>query len=602
MSSAGAEWARAAIAACAVGVCALWTADCADAGRKGRKSNASFSNFDEGRAFSSRGGDTGAKSSLAAVAPPAAPAASADSKRAANTDSRDNDKAGSKSAKVASDKKADGQAAKASPAEEVEPPRTLVEAFTRLGQVAAVLPAAPSKVSVPSRAWGQTTITPSITATKTASVAEAPGKAKGLAAGVSAMAGLPSASLATQSSPGREVLASRLSAQDVSTAASLGFTVISSTPAAGSSGLSIVRLVPPAGMSVTDGQRALAQAIPIGEFGRNLIYRPYRGSMGGADDATDGDGGGCPGGRCYAGKLIQWRAALGHCAGNVTVGVIDTGYDPAHPAFEGRRIALGRVGRADAPAATNWHGTGVLALLAGSPDSTTPGLIPEARFVVADVFFGDGRGQPISDSYSLLNALGLMERFGVTVVNLSLSGPRDALVEREIARLAKDGMMFIAAAGNEGPGAGPSYPAAYKGVIAVTAVNRDAIGYRHANQGSYIDLAAPGVAIWTAQPGRKEGYLTGTSFAAPFVTAVVAALRESVPGASKERLLERLQYRDLGTPGRDDVFGRGLLQAPAQCSPPSRAPESVEMVSVPGDTSGMRTSVMRVSGPAAGQR
>jgi subtilisin family serine protease len=74
-----------------------------------------------------------------------------------------------------------------------------------------------------------------------------------------------------------------------------------------------------------------------------------------------------------------------------------------------------------------------------------------------------------------------------------------------------------------------AYPAAYPEVIAVTAVDRNKRSYAEANHGTYIDMAAPGVRIWTALPNNQQGMLSGTSFAAPFVTAIAAATYDTIP-------------------------------------------------------------------------
>ena len=108
----------------------------------------------------------------------------------------------------------------------------------------------------------------------------------------------------------------------------------------------------------------------------------------------------------------------------------------------------------------------------------------------------------------------------------------------------------------------PSYPAAYEQVIAVTAVDKNLRGYIHANHGDYIDVAAPGVGIWTALPGVLEGYQSGTSFAAPHVTAILAAVHDRVEDKSKEGFLKALAIRDLGQAGRDRIYGQGLVLAP----------------------------------------
>jgi subtilisin family serine protease len=184
----------------------------------------------------------------------------------------------------------------------------------------------------------------------------------------------------------------------------------------------------------------------------------------------------------------------------------------------------------------------------------------------------------MSDTTQMVRALDWLKRRGAKVVNLSFAGPEDDLVHHAVRELTKSGAAVVAAAGNDGPGAPPSYPAAYPEVIAVTAVDRKLAAYRYAGRGAHIDLAAPGVEVWTAIPGRREGPQTGTSFAVPYVTAVVAvALSEAelVSGgdalAPKRRALAKLQGSvvNLGGQGRDAIFGEGLVQAPATCRVPA---------------------------------
>ncbi|HZV20499.1 MAG TPA: S8 family serine peptidase, partial [Hyphomicrobiales bacterium] len=276
----------------------------------------------------------------------------------------------------------------------------------------------------------------------------------------------------------------------------------------------------------------------------------------------------CAGDRCAGRKAIQWRDALAPCARGLRVGVIDTGYDAAHPVFEGRRIHQRDFHPENRPAAPQWHGTAVLSILAGKPQSSTPGLIPDAEFFVADVFFTEADGGLATDTASLLSALKWMDESDVRIINMSFSGPRDPIVEEAIGEASGKGVVLVAAAGNEGPNASPAYPAAYKQVIAVTAVSKELRNYRYANRGDHIDVAAPGVDIWAAVPQAQAGYLSGTSFAAPFATAVMSILPDDRLGLPKDELLDSLTFIDLGESGRDPVYGRGLLLAPETCSTP----------------------------------
>jgi subtilisin family serine protease len=139
-------------------------------------------------------------------------------------------------------------------------------------------------------------------------------------------------------------------------------------------------------------------------------------------------------------------------------------------------------------------------------------------------------------------------------------------------------MIFVAAAGNGGPGASAAYPAAYNDeVIAVTAVDRNQQLYDHANRGDYIDVAAPGVRIWTALPNNKEGALSGTSFAAPFVTAIVAAIyKQTLIPQMSDRIHSRapgaltLAHLSTAKLGRDEKVGLGLVRAPSGCAAAER--------------------------------
>ncbi|MFD2813514.1 S8 family serine peptidase [Paracoccus aerius] len=169
-----------------------------------------------------------------------------------------------------------------------------------------------------------------------------------------------------------------------------------------------------------------------------------------------------------------------------------------------------------------------------------------------------------ADAFGLIEALDYLASQQVRIVNLSLAGPPNDALARQVEEMAADGILLIAAAGNGGPRAAPAFPAAYDQVLAVTAVDRRGQVYRRANRGDHIDLAAPGVNVWTAASISGARTKTGTSYAAPFVTAAAALIWQRDPSLPAARLRDMLRdgARDLGPDGRDAIFGFGLLAPP----------------------------------------
>jgi subtilisin family serine protease len=244
--------------------------------------------------------------------------------------------------------------------------------------------------------------------------------------------------------------------------------------------------------------------------------------------------------------------------------MIDTGINPGHDTFAGADLDVVRLAPADLAPSRAQHGTAVASILVGSADSRTPGLVPGARLIAVDAFHRDGSDER-SDAFSLISGLGLLAERGATVINLSLAGPPNEPVRETIAALRARGIAIVAAAGNGGPKSAPAFPAAYDGVIAVTAVDRNGNVYRRAAQGPYVDIAAPGVEVWAAASVRGARPKTGTSFAAPFVTAAAyVLLAADVPADQVEAQLAA-SATDLGEAGRDEVFGNGLLNLADLC-------------------------------------
>ncbi|WP_165820238.1 S8 family serine peptidase [Microvirga sp. KLBC 81] len=270
------------------------------------------------------------------------------------------------------------------------------------------------------------------------------------------------------------------------------------------------------------------------------------------------------------------------CGEPPLIGLVDTGIDLDHEALKGQAIELVNVSKDTGSSSSLDHGTAIAALLVGRAGSMAPGLIPQARLIAVDAFSKGPGTADRADVVSLVSALEALADRGVKVVNLSLSGPPNEVLRIAVEAARRQGIVLIAAVGNNGAGAEPAYPAAYPGVIAVTAVDRQRNAYQRATRGPYVAFAAPGVEIRTAHPKGKSAAKSGTSYAVPFVSAAMAMLRATNPETDVEHLQKRLQEntQDLGAPGRDSTFGYGLVQMTNLCSAPGTGP-----IPVAGNTS-----------------
>ncbi|WEK52433.1 MAG: S8 family serine peptidase [Candidatus Kaistia colombiensis] len=241
----------------------------------------------------------------------------------------------------------------------------------------------------------------------------------------------------------------------------------------------------------------------------------------------------------------------------VLVAIIDSGVDGRHPEL------AGTLDPASLATTIGPHGTAIAGVIAAH--QRLAGVSPQARIVAFDSFLGPEGATARGSTLDILKSLDKAAAAGARIVNLSFAGPEDVLLARGLAAAHQRGMILIAAAGNGGPKAAPAYPAAHPAVIAVTATGPDDAIYPASNRGAYVALAAPGVDILTAAPGETYAQLSGTSLAAAQVSGVVALLLQHAPELSPEQVRAILTRtaRDLGRPGRDDIFGAGLVDAAA---------------------------------------
>ena len=268
----------------------------------------------------------------------------------------------------------------------------------------------------------------------------------------------------------------------------------------------------------------------------------------------------------YAASLVRWPLAATGCGRGVRVGLVDGALPTHHPVLSDALIERRSFLTLGVPAAPANHALAVVAILAGSEEM---GLIPSAHLYLAEVMRQRDEKHMDTTVDRLVQGLDWLVQQRVDLGNLSLGGPRNLILEAAVQRVLDLGIPLVAAAGNNGPSAAPVYPAAIPGVIAVTAIDADRRLYPEANRGDYIAFAAPGVDIYVPRE-QAFVYVSGTSFAAPVVTALLAQARQRRPAVSWSQLMQVLADAaiDLGPPGRDAMFGYGLPQAQGACRVP----------------------------------
>jgi type VII secretion-associated serine protease mycosin len=258
-----------------------------------------------------------------------------------------------------------------------------------------------------------------------------------------------------------------------------------------------------------------------------------------------------------------WRSSTGR---GVTVAVIDSGVDASHPDLAGQVLPgldlVDPEGSGGEPDPVG-HGTTVAGLIAGRDDDRrgVVGLAPDARILPVRVLDDENR---YDDAIIVARGVRWAVDNGARVINLSLGGSGDsaALAAALDYAFARD-VVVIACTGNVASSSSSKvwYPAREPGVIAVAGLERDSEDlWSGSITGPATVLAAPATSLVGARPG---GYwrVQGTSFAAPLVAATAALVRARYPQMSAGDVVNRLltTARDLGSTGRDDRFGYGLV-------------------------------------------
>jgi len=295
----------------------------------------------------------------------------------------------------------------------------------------------------------------------------------------------------------------------------------------------------------TAGALARLQGIdPAGRYDFNHVYLPGGSPLDAAGRAARVPGAGGESGVAPA------------TTGGARVGLIDDGVDTHHAALRASSVHTHGCAGSALPAV---HGTAVASLLAGR-DGRFRGAAPGAELYAADVFCGRPTGGAVDQ---VAEAFAWLMHEQVPVINVSLVGPPDRTLEGVVAGAVAHGYLIVAAVGNDGPAAPPLYPAAWPGVVGVTAVDARGRVLPEAERGPQVKFAAPGADMTAALTPRGYALVRGTSFAAPLVAGLLAQALRAPDRAAADEALAALERRaeHRGAPGLDPAYGYGRVGA-----------------------------------------
>ena len=280
------------------------------------------------------------------------------------------------------------------------------------------------------------------------------------------------------------------------------------------------------------------------------------------------------------GAPTAWNTAAGD---GVTVAILDTGVDPTHPDLVVNMVS-GWNSASNGPDTSDifGHGTKVAGVVAAETDNAfgVASIAWQSRIMPIRV---TDRTDGWAFSSHIANGITWAADNGARVANISYDIAGSMTVQNAAQYMKTQGGLVVVAAGNSGtdPGYGAS-----DALIAVSATSADDTTTSWSNHGNYVDLAAPGVSIWTTANGGGFSASSGTSFSSPTTAAVVSLVMAANDKLSPDEVRTILgnTAADLGDSGWDPYYGHGRVDAGA----------AVQMaaVAVPGDAQAPSVSIM----------
>lgn len=240
----------------------------------------------------------------------------------------------------------------------------------------------------------------------------------------------------------------------------------------------------------------------------------------------------------------------------VRIALVDTGVDDAHPDLQGQIAVSKNLASSNHDKPTDdVHGTAVAGIVAARSGNGIgiAGIAPGAKIYALKACWPEHPGSvsALCNSFTLLAALNEAVRLGIPIVNLSLTGADDPLVGRLLRAAIDQGILVVAADASEN-GSNPGFPANQTGVIAVRTVQTDHKPKATADDG----IVAPGTDILTTLPYGRYDFVSGSSFAAPHVTGVLALMRQLKPSLTAPEAVKLLHASVVSSTQAQDPLNR----------------------------------------------
>ncbi|MGN9912011.1 type VII secretion-associated serine protease mycosin [Phytohabitans sp. LJ34] len=245
----------------------------------------------------------------------------------------------------------------------------------------------------------------------------------------------------------------------------------------------------------------------------------------------------------------------------ITVAVIDTGVDP-HPDLRNNLLPGTDVlsGKSNGQIDSDSHGTGIAGLIAAHGQASSSGALgiaPRSNILPVRIESLEKQGS----SEDLASGVEWATQRTADVINVSSGGSPSVRLRQAIDAAIRADIVVVASAGNKPGDLGVSFPAAYDGVLAVGATDREGNHADISVTGKQVAISAPGVEIYSTSYKGLYRKGTGTSDAAAIVSGAVALVRSKYPDLSAREVVHRLTATatDKGAPGRDEQYGYGVL-------------------------------------------